>query len=329
MQANRLAPRVYSRPFTSGLLAVSLLALCLGLASGCAKPLRGTSQNTGGTSPTGGAVGAGGTTGQGGAAGTGGTRDAAIAPDAATCDALATGARSQFQAYLDNTSSLACQVDSDCIFLHEQSLNCFAACGQLVSQSSSSAATAAAAHVCDGYVAAGCPEILLLCPASKLICDGGQCAFSRPGLADPATDGPTEAPVAHDAATGTTIDADETPGCSSPSTGAACTPEQTPCATCCTDHWTCTDGVWRNQFLGCLPTSFSCGDQACNESQSYCRVIPALSGGELPHPALYSCETLPSPCNGRRCPTCDCLAQAGIVFSACTSNAAGAIYVTQ
>ncbi|MGD0838812.1 MAG: hypothetical protein ABSB49_19425 [Polyangia bacterium] len=125
------------------------------------------------------------------------------------------------------------------------------------------------------------------------------------------------------------VDAGAGSACSSPSVGAACTPDETPCATCCTDHWTCTGGVWENQFLGCLPAGFLCGDQSCNEGVSYCDIIPGVEGGELPHPSVYTCKTLPSPCYGRRCPTCDCLTQAGIAFSSCSADAGGGIFVTQ
>jgi hypothetical protein len=207
-------------------------------------------------------------------------------------------------------------------------LNCFAACGLLVGQNSSASVTADAVHVCDPYVASGCPEIRLACPATQAVCDHGRCAYSVPGIAEPAIDGSADRPTENDVAADAGLDGDAQ-ACSSPSVGAACTPDQTPCATCCTDHWTCSGGVWQNQFLGCLPTGFVCGDQSCNEGQQYCHITPALDYGEFQHPTFYSCVALPAPCNGKRCPTCDCLAQAGIAFASCAANAAGAIQVTQ
>jgi hypothetical protein len=256
-----------------------------------------------------------------------GTVDAKVAPDASLCDDLAKNARAQFQAYVDSTSAEACQVDSDCTLLHLESLNCFAACGVLVGQGSTSAVSSAATHLCDQYFSAGCPEIRLLCPVSQPGCSSTGCVYYRPGITEPPSDGSTEGAPGSGVADAA-VAADGASACSPPSVGAPCTPDQTPCNTCCTDHWTCADGVWQSQFLGCLPTSFPCGDQSCMEGVSYCAIIPALDYGELPHPALYSCESLPSPCYGPRCPSCDCLAQAGLSFSACTANAGGQVYVT-
>jgi hypothetical protein len=76
---------------------------------------------------------------------------------------------------------MACQTDSDCTLLHLQSLNCFAACGQLVGNADSSALTAAATQVCDAYFAAGCPEIRLTCPFRSGTCDRGRCGDAVPG----------------------------------------------------------------------------------------------------------------------------------------------------
>ena len=269
---------------------------------------------TGGSSATGGASG---TIGMGGAMGSGGVPDAKPSSDAPTCEELAMTAESQFQAYLGSTSALACQVDSDCTYLHLQSLNCFAACGQILGQADMDAVTTAAGGICAPYVAANCPEIRLACPASKLVCSDGQCVSSWPGATDPAPD--ASSPQSDSAA--------DSSGCSMPSVGAACTPDQTPCATCCTDHWSCVNGNWQDQFLGCLPTGFTCGDQSCSETAQYCALTPGIPGG-VPLPPTYACQTLPSPCNGRRCPACDCLKEAGISFSTCASGPTGAIYVT-
>ena len=132
----------------------------------------GSGPTTGGSSGTGGISGGGG----GGA-----SPDAKVVPDGAVCDQLSAAARTQFQSYLDSTSSMACQADSDCSLLHLQSLNCFAACGQLVGTANTSTVTTAAASVCDQYFAAGCPEIKLLCPTSGSFCNHGQCDYVTPG----------------------------------------------------------------------------------------------------------------------------------------------------
>jgi hypothetical protein len=120
-------------------------------------------------------------------------------------------------------------------------------------------------------------------------------------------------------------DVDTQSACVVPSAGAACTSDQVPCATCCTDHWSCSDGIWQNQWLGCLPTTFACGGHACAETTDYCETD--LHFGGLPLPTTYSCQPLPAACNGWRCPTCDCLAQAGISFSSCIASPSGAINV--
>jgi hypothetical protein len=73
----------------------------------------------------------------------------ADAPDAAVCDQLAANARTQFESYLQITSSLACQVDSDCSLLGIQALNCVGGCGgPLVRTADISAVTAATANIC-------------------------------------------------------------------------------------------------------------------------------------------------------------------------------------
>ena len=113
--------------------------------------------------------------------------------------------------------------------------------------------------------------------------------------------------------------------CSVPSVGAACTPDQVPCGTCCTDHWSCSNGTWQNQWLGCLPTTFSCGDKSCNETTDCCET--SLHFGGLPLPTTYRCQPLPAACNGQRCPSCDCLTQAGISFSSCVADPSGAITI--
>jgi hypothetical protein len=326
MQPVHFASRFVSRASLGGLFAACLIGFSA--VGGCSKStgIRGT--NTGGSTATGGTLGSGGEVGHGGNTGTGAAFDASVPLDASTCKELAQSASTQFQAYLDRTASLTCQAASDCTLLHLQSLNCFAACGLLVGQGSSASVTADAVQVCDPYVAAGCPEIRLTCPAAQTVCDRGRCAYAVPGITEPAIDGSADRPTANDVAADAGLDGDAPSACSSPSVGAACTPDQTPCATCCIDRWTCSGGVWQNQFIGCLPTGFVCGDQWCNEGQHYCHITPALDYGEFRHPVLYSCVTLPAPCHGNRCPTCDCLAQAGIAFTSCAANAIGYIQVT-
>jgi hypothetical protein len=300
-----------------------LLVGLLGLGA-CRAPMHAKSAATGGVvggdgpAATGGTSATGGASGMGGALGSGGAPDAKDSSEAPSCEELAMTAEIQFQAYLSSTSALACQVDSDCTSLHLQSLNCFAACGQIIGQADSGAVTTAAAGACAQYVAASCPEIRLACPASKLICSDGLCVSSWPWATDPVPD----------ASSSPSDSGADSPACSMPSVGAACTPDQTPCATCCTDHWSCVNGNWQDQFLGCLPTGFTCGDQSCSEAAQYCALMPGIPGGELPLPPTYACQTLPSPCNGRRCPACDCLKEAGISFSTCASGPSGAIYVT-
>jgi hypothetical protein len=123
------------------------------------------------------------------------------------------------------------------------------------------------------------------------------------------------------------VDLAATSACSMPNEGAPCTSDEVPCATCCTDHWSCSNGTWQNLWLGCLPTTFTCGDQACTETGDYCEAD--LHFGGLPLPTTYVCQTLPAACKGQRCPTCACLEQAGISFSSCEASATGAIYVTR
>jgi hypothetical protein len=152
----------------------------------------GTSGNggvTGGTSGSGGATG--GTSGSGGATGgtSGGGATGSLDANADTCAQLTQTAQAQFQTYLSSTSSLACQVDSDCSVLHLQSLNCISACGQIVGTAEISAVTAAASSVCSQYVGAGCPEIRLACPAFRIACDQGQCTYAIPRSADAGTGG--------------------------------------------------------------------------------------------------------------------------------------------
>jgi hypothetical protein len=314
--------RVTCGPFLCGLyLAAAVLA-------GCKDPMHGKTAGTGGGAGTGGllasgggigasgAVGAGGRVGAGGVFGSGGAPDARPAFDAQACEALAATAATQFQTYLDGTLALSCQIDSDCKYLKLQSLNCFAACGLVIGRADTEAVTAAAAGACQPYVAAGCPEIRLACPAIPLGCQQGRCGPVWPGSVEPTPD----------ASTARSDSAVDSAACSQPSAGAACTPEQTPCATCCTDRWSCVGGVWQNQFIGCLPTGFVCGAQTCSEGVNYCLHIPE-GGGALPAREWYSCERLPTQCSGRRCTSCDCLKQAGISFWSCTSDATGAIYV--
>jgi hypothetical protein len=296
------------------------------LAAGCKDPMHGKTVAAGGGVGNGGGLANGGTIGAGGAIGvgghmgggpgSGGAFDAMAPSDAQSCEALAATAAAEFQTYLDNTSALACKTESDCKYLHLQSLNCFAACWVVVGNVDVAAVTAKASGTCQQYVAAQCPEVRLLCPATQLACREGKCGSAWPGAVDPA---PDASPARLDSAA-------DSVACAQPSAGASCTPEQVPCATCCTDHWSCVGGVWQNQFLGCLPTGFSCGQQSCSEGAQYCLHIPPR-GGEMPVVESYSCERLPDQCNGRRCPSCDCLKQAAVPFQACTSDATGGIFV--
>ena len=89
---------------------------------------------------------------------------------------LLPGSIAQFESYLQSTSSLACQVDSDCSDLSPESWNCFAACGQLVSTADITTVTAATASACDEYFGAGCPAITPPCPFPHAYCDHGTCA---------------------------------------------------------------------------------------------------------------------------------------------------------
>ena len=116
--------------------------------------------------------------------------------------------------------------------------------------------------------------------------------------------------------------ADASPGCTSPTVGALCTAGEVACVACCTDIWTCQDGAWQWRFIGCLPLFFSCGNLTCSEVGSYCEI----SGS---NPTQYACKPLPSACANARCPTCDCLTQAGISFSKCITSATGGIWATQ
>ena len=118
--------------------------------------------------------------------------------------------------------------------------------------------------------------------------------------------------------------ADAGRGCTPPVAGAPCTADdKIECVACCDDRWTCEGGLWQRSFIGCLPTSFSCGDLQCMEWLSYCEISGGNSG-----PAQYACRTLPSGC-GARCPTCDCLTQAGVAFSQCSADAIGEISVVK
>jgi len=302
----------------SVLTTVCPAVVCVGLVllAHCSSPLKGKNSHTGGSG------GASGLPGTGGVVGSGGRPDAGPDVEASMCQELAQAAQTDFDAKLAGGLSGTCQTDSDCTRFQRQDLNCVAPCGAIVALNGVAAVTAAAPTVCAQYVAAGCPEIKLLCVGTTIICDSGQCRYDTPRITDAAPDLLSEdATAGGDEAT----DGGATRACMPPVEGAACTAEQTPCATCCTDHWSCAAGVWTNQFLGCLPTQFSCGDQACNEGQSYCDVV--YRGGELPMPILYTCQLLPGACD-QRCPTCACLKQAGLTFFACTDDVVGAITVS-
>ena len=212
--------------------------------------------------------------------------DARVGPEASTCDELATEAETQFQTYLDRNSAQACEMDSDCTLWQEKSLGCFAACGLLVGPDAASGPVGTAARrICDSYFGAGCPEIRRSCVATSIVCERGRCTYALPGRADPQPDAPPSESA--DAALDSAAVMDMQPACSVPSEGAPCTPDQVPCATCCTDHWSCGDGTWRNLWLGCLPTTFACGDQTCAEASEYCETD--LHFGGLPLPTTYAC----------------------------------------
>ena len=265
------------------------------------------------------AGGTGGASASGGSNGLGGAADAKGAPDSPTCDDLASAAQRRLDDYLDSIAAQTCQSDSDCGMLHLQTLNCIAPCGQLVGAASRSALTSAAFDICAPYVAAGCPEKISLCISQgDPVCEQGQCKYFQWGVTERPRDGSVnnDAPVSK-------LDAAAPDECVQPVAGAACTTDQKACATCCTDVWSCTDGAWRRQFIGCLPTTFPCGDQTCNEGESYCSVL--WRGGELPGPEVYTCVRLPASCFGQRCPTCDCLVQAGFPFSTCADSPTGEI----
>jgi hypothetical protein len=123
-------------------------------------------------------------------------------------------------------------------------------------------------------------------------------------------------------ATGSTVDT--SPACTSPLVGGACTSDDVACATCCTDRWTCLDGVWQRGFIGCLPVDFACGTQRCSEVGSYCEIATDSSGQ-----TRYACKALPSACATARCPACACLTQAGISFTTCTTDAGGGIWAVK
>lgn len=134
-----------------------------------------------------------------GTVGCGGSNNLPIAdvPDAAVCDQLAAAARAGFESYLQSTSSLACQVDSDCSDLSPESWNCFAACGQLVRTADITAVTVATASACDEYFGAGCPAITPPCPFPHAFCDHGTCAKGfGPGGQSGATDAADDAGTA-------------------------------------------------------------------------------------------------------------------------------------
>jgi len=118
-------------------------------------------------------------------------------PGEGFCDQLATAARTRFDSYLQSTTSLACQVDSECSDLYLQSSVCFHPCGQILRTADISAVTAATASACDEYFGAGCLAKTLPCPYAHAFCDHGMCAagFGPSGLS-----GSTDASV--DAGTG-------------------------------------------------------------------------------------------------------------------------------
>ena len=125
------------------------------------------------------------------------------APDAAVCDRLAAAARAQVESYLQSTSSLACQIDSDCSLIYPthlspRSMYCFFSCGGLaVSTADSDAVTTVTASACDEYFGAGCPAIYPPpCPMSFVVCDHGTCARDA-GAGGPS--GATDAGTAPDA----------------------------------------------------------------------------------------------------------------------------------
>jgi len=96
-----------------------------------------------------------------------------------TCTGLEQAAQTQFQSYLDSTSALACQADSDCTLLLAPSPDCIIPCGQIVAKTSASGAAAAASTACNQFFGARCVAPSVPCYARRpVVCDHGQCAYS-------------------------------------------------------------------------------------------------------------------------------------------------------
>jgi len=155
-------------------------------------------------------------------------------------------------------------------------------------------------------------------------CGGKHSALQSGGQDSGALHDVAAAGSALDDADATGYPLDTGPDCTSPVAGAACTSDDVPCATCCTDRWTCESGVWQRGFIGCLPVDFACGRQRCSEVGSYCE-ISTDSGGQ----SQYACKALPSACATARCPACGCLTQAGISFATCTTDPGGGIWAVK
>ena len=145
------------------------------------------------------------------------------------------------------------------------------------------------------------------------------CSSKTPGGAEAGAPGLDAPPDSSPDPTDSTADAG--PECVPPVQGAACTADQVPCIACCIDGWECQEGVWHYRIVGCLPSAIPCGNLNCLEgSGAYCEISSSDNG-----PTEYACKALPSICAGTRCPTCDCLKQAGISFSQCLTNWGGAL----
>jgi hypothetical protein len=205
------------------------------------------------------------------------------APDAGVCDQLAAAAQAQVESYLQSTSSLACQIDSDCSDLFLQSWDCFAACGQLIRTADITAATAATASVCDEYFGAGCPGIYLPCPERNAICDHGTCAkgwrsVEQSGSADAAVDAGIDSPV--DA--GDPVDGGAEDG-----------------------------GTIQCDFLGFSQDLLTCANR------EYCLASPARGGGVFDSGVSYTCEPFPEACLADRSCACVCNSASSSIPSQC------------
>jgi hypothetical protein len=211
--------------------------------------------------------------------------DTPYVPAAAVCDQLAAAARAQVESYLQSTSFLACQVDSDCSLLYSQSLNCFFSCkGQPVATADIAAVTDATSTACDEYFAMGCPAIFPSpCPPIyHAICERGMCASDagsgQSGSADAAVDAGIDSPV--DA--GDPVDGGAQDG-----------------------------GTIQCDFLGFSQDLLTCADR------EYCLASPARGGGVFDSGVSYACEPFPEACLADRSCACVCNSASSSIPSQC------------